>query len=142
MVSMRPRELPSNDKLFYSSRQLAQDKRVVELHADVSPVYQVLLPAADIVTRPDDADSFHLAPSYRDLSFVTYDLCQTLFDFLGKHIVQPRRDIFEKATGLRVTAGDQASGFLTQFEAESAMEEARRQDLIHQILSRFVTCNA
>ena len=97
---------------------------LAQLHEDFSPVYQVLLHAADIVIRTEDADSFDLASSHRGLSFVTHDLCQTLFEFLGKHIVQPRRDIFEKATGLRLTAGDQASGFLTQFEVESAMEEA------------------
>ena len=58
-------------------------------------------------------------------------ICATmLLEYYGKHIVQPRRDIFEKATGLRVTPGDQSSGFLTAVEADSAMEEARRQDLI------------
>ena len=40
-LSTRPGELSSNDKLFYSSEQLAQDKRLVQSHEDFSPVYQV-----------------------------------------------------------------------------------------------------
>ena len=57
---------------------------------DSSPVYQVLLHAASIATRPEDADSFDLATSYCDLPSVTRGLCQKLFEILGKHIVQPR----------------------------------------------------
>ena len=69
-LSTRPRELSSNDKLFYSSEQLAHGKRLVQLHGNFSPVYQVLLHAADIATRPEDADCFDLASSYRDFLIV------------------------------------------------------------------------
>ena len=51
-----------------------------------------------------------------------------LFDFLGKVIVQPRRDIFEKATGLSVSQSA-ALGFLTQVESNAACAMARQHDL-------------
>ena len=58
-----------------------------------------------------------------------YHLCQILFDFFGKIIVQPRRDLFQKATGLSVSHNT-SSGFLTGAESESAMATARQHDLI------------
>ena len=52
-----------------------------------------------------------------------------LFEFLGKTIVQPRRELFEKATGLLVSHST-SSGFLAKAESESAMATARQHDLI------------
>ena len=43
--------------------------------------------------------------------------------------MQPRRDIFEKATGLLVSHST-SSGFLTKAESETAMAIARQHDLI------------
>ena len=51
------------------------------------------------------------------------------FEFLGKTIVQPRRDLFEKATGLSVSHSTR-SCFLIRAESESAMATARQHDLI------------
>ena len=58
-----------------------------------------------------------------------FDLCQMLFEFLGKTIVQPRRDLFEKATGLSVSHFT-SSSFLTRAESESAMATAWQHNLI------------
>ena len=52
-----------------------------------------------------------------------------LFEFFGKTIVQPHRDLFEKATGLSVSHST-SPGFLTKAESESAMATARQHDLI------------
>ena len=59
----------------------------------------------------------------------TRDLCSVLFEFFGKHIVQPRCDIFEKATGLSVPQ-PAALGFLTQVESDAACDIARQHDLL------------
>ena len=73
---------------------------------------------------------------FKQLHTVSHDLCTMLFEYYGKHITLPRRELFEKATGLRVTPADQSQGFRTSHEAVSAMEEARRQDLIqHHVYS-------
>ena len=58
-----------------------------------------------------------------------FDLCQILFEFFGKNIVQPRRDLFQKATGLLVSHNT-SSSFLIGAESESAMATARQHDLI------------
>ena len=52
-----------------------------------------------------------------------------LFEFLGKCIVQPRRDIFEKVTGLFVSQSAGPS-FLTQVEFDAACAFARQHDLL------------
>ena len=52
-----------------------------------------------------------------------------LFECFGKHVLQPRREIFEKATGLSVTHST-SSGFLTRAESETAMVAARQHDVI------------
>ena len=40
-----------------------------------------------------------------------------LFEYYGKVIAQPRRDLFSKATGLRVSQSSD-TGFMTRVEAE------------------------
>ena len=61
-------------------------------------------------------------------------------EYFGK-LSQPRRDLYEKVTGLQPTPAVQAHGFLTQLEQDSAMEEARRRDLIHQHVSVIAPSN-
>ena len=52
-----------------------------------------------------------------------------LLEFFGEHILQPRRDIFEQATGPAVTQSINFS-FLTRAEAEVAIPVAKQHDLI------------
>ena len=52
-----------------------------------------------------------------------------LFKYFGKVIAQPRRDLFEKATSLRVSQSS-SMGFMTRVEAEAAMELANQAELI------------
>ena len=54
----------------------------------------------------------------------TRDLCSVLFNFFGKQIAQPRRDLFEKATGLSMSHSA-APRFLTQVESDAACAMAR-----------------
>ena len=70
----------------------------------------------------------------------TSDLVVILLEYFGK-LSQPRRDLYEKVTGLQPTPAVQAHGFLTQLEQDSAMEEARRRDLIHQHVSVIAPSN-
>ena len=53
------------------------------------------------------------------------DLCSMLLEYFGKHIVEPSRDLFEKATKMKVS---QSSGtcFLTQVEASARWRPASR----------------
>ena len=68
----------------------------------------------------------HFFPSARALLLT----CVTIYSiFFGKHVEQPRRDIFEKAAGLSVSHST-SSGFLTQAESETGMAFARQHDLI------------
>ena len=46
-----------------------------------------------------------------------------LFEYYGKVIAQPRRDLFSKASGLQV-AQSSDTGFMTKVEAEAAMDTA------------------
>ena len=52
-----------------------------------------------------------------------------LFEYYGKVIAQPRRELFSKATGLRV-AQSSDTGFMTRVEADAAMESAKQAELI------------
>ena len=70
----------------------------------------------------------------------TSDLVVILLEYFGK-LSQPRRDLYEKVTGLQPTPVEQANGFLTQLEQDSAMEEARRRDLIYQHVSVIAPSN-
>ena len=56
------------------------------------------------------------------------DLCTMLFEYFGKHIVQPRRDLFEKATKMKVSESCD-TGFLTHVEASTAMETCKQIEL-------------
>ena len=52
-----------------------------------------------------------------------------LFEYYGKFIAQPCRDLFEKATHLRVSQSS-STGFMTRVEAEAALESAKQAELI------------
>ena len=49
-----------------------------------------------------------------------------LFEYFGKHIVQARRDLFEKATRMKVFQSSD-TGFLTQVKANAAMETYKQE---------------
>ena len=71
----------------------------------------------------------------------TADLCQILFEFFGRTMVQPCREIFEKDTGLSVSQST-SSGFLTTAESVTAMATARQHNLINTHIDavRSSTC--
>ena len=52
-----------------------------------------------------------------------------LFEYYGKIIIQSHRDLFKKARSLRVSQSS-AAGFMTQVEADAAMESAKQAELI------------
>ena len=58
-----------------------------------------------------------------------------LFEYYGKVIAQPRRELFSKATGLRV-AQSSDTGFMTRVEADAAMESAKQTELISMHIER------
>ena len=60
---------------------------------------QVLLHTSiQTLREPDDKVSANTLLS--EVQSSAFDLCQILFKFFGKNIVQPRCDLFEKAIGL------------------------------------------
>ena len=87
-----------------------------------------------------DVEEIDFAEKLRSLTLQTSDLVVMLLEYFGK-LSQPRRDLYEKVTGLQPTPAVQAHGFLTQLEQDSAMEEARRRDLIHQHVSVIAPSN-
>ena len=52
-----------------------------------------------------------------------------LFEYYGKVIVQPRRDLFSKTSSLRVSKSSD-TGFMTRVEADAAMELAKQAELL------------
>ena len=130
--STMPRELSANEAAFYSKEQKEKDKKLVEQHTNFAPVLQVLYHLLVNLVQVDadfdgtvDAQDYHAA--WVETSATACDLASLLLEYFGKFVAQPRRDLFESATGL--TSGT-PSGFLTQKEASSAMEQALQSDLI------------
>ena len=64
----------------------------------------------DTVSRP--VDNWDAAAAVSCFYNVFHDMCTLLLEYYGKHISKPRGDLFEKATGLRVTPADQSSASL------------------------------
>ena len=127
-LSTLPRECSDLESKYYSVEQKSKDDALVKLHKDFAPVLQVLLHTSlQTLQEPDDTVSAETLLS--DVQNSAFDLCQILFEFFGKTIVQPRREIFQKATGLSVSHNT-SSGFLTRAESEAAMATARQHDLI------------
>ena len=127
-LSTLPRELSDLESKYYSVEQKSKDDALVKLHKEFAPVLQVLLHTSLQTLREFD-DTHSAETLLSEVQNSAFDLCQILFDFFGKNIVQPRRDLFQKATGLPVSHNT-SSGFLTGAESESAMATARQHDLI------------
>ena len=122
-----PRELSVTDLAYYNREQKAKDKTLVQQHKDFSPVLQVLHHTAlDCFRTPTDGLSTEqLLAACQQSSF---NLCSMLFEYYGKQIVQPRRDLFEQATKMQVSFSAN-TGFLTRVEAAAAMETAKQTEL-------------
>ena len=90
--------------MYYSKEQKEKDKTLAQLHTDFAPVLQVLLHTAiDSLRTIEDDDVQSPEQLLSELQSSTQDLCSVLFEFLGKVIVQPCCDLFQKATGLSVS---------------------------------------
>ena len=130
--STMPRELSAHEAACCSKEQKEKDKKLVEQHTNFAPILQVLYHLLVNLVQVDaefddtvEAEDYHAF--WVETSATARDLVSLLLEYFGKFVAQPRRDLFESATGL--TAGT-PSGFLTQKEATSAMEQALQSDLI------------
>ena len=101
---------------------------------------QVLYHTMANLVHVQDVEEVNIAQQLKSLTVQTADLVVILLEYFGK-LSQPRRDLYEKVTGLQPTPVEQANGFLTQLEQDSAMEEARRRDLIYQHVSVIAPSN-
>ena len=98
-----PRELSSTDKTCYKKDQLEKDKELVQMHTDFAPVLQVLFHASLDAFRTPDGAGLSAEKLLEECQQSIEDLSTVLFEYYGKIIVQSRRDLFEKATSLRVS---------------------------------------
>ena len=89
-----PWELSSTDKLCYSKQQLEKDKELMQMHTDFAPVLQVLFHAALDAFRSPDGANVSAKSLLEDCQQSIEDLATILFEYYGKVIVQPRRDLF------------------------------------------------
>ena len=124
-----PRELSATDKLYYSKQQLEEDERLVQMHTDFAPVFEVLFNVVLDAFRSPDSVNVSAESLLRDCHQSIEDLSTMLFEYFGKFIAQPRRDLFEKGTSLRVSQSS-STRFMTRVEAEAAMESAKQAKLI------------
>jgi len=125
-----PRELSVTDLAYYNREQKAKDKTLVQQHKDFSSVLQVLHHTAlDCFRTPTDGLSTEQLLAECQLS--SFNLCSMLFEYYGKHIVQPRRDLFEQATKMQVSFSAN-TGFLTRVEAAAAAMETAKQTELFQ----------
>ena len=134
-LSTKPRPLSDGEKAMYSKEQSAKEKVLSQMHEDLSPVLQVLYHFLHhIAGAPDFADCMDsdYINHMEELNYQGEDLVKILLEYFGKHIAGPRRELFEKVTGLPVNPGKVSHGFLTEHEAESAMLVAQQQDLLQQ----------
>ena len=100
------------------------------MHTNFAPLLQVLFHAAvDAFRSPSDGAGVTTESLLEDCQQSIEDLATMLFEYYGKTIVQPRRDLFKKATSLRVSQS-LAPGFMTRVEADAAMETAKQVELI------------
>ena len=122
-----PREPSITDLAYYNREQKAKDKALMQQHKDFSPVLQVLHHTAlDCFRTPTDGLSTEQLLAQCQQS--SFSLCSMLFEYYGKHIVLPRRDLFEQATKMQVSFSAN-TGFLTRVEAAAAMETAKQTEL-------------
>ena len=110
--------------MYYLKEQKEKHKTLAQLHANFAPVLPVLLHIAiDFLCTAEDDDVESSAQLLLECQNSIRDLCSVLFEFFGKQIVQPCRDLFEKATSLSVSQSA-ASTFLTQVESDAACATA------------------
>ena len=141
--SMVPRSLSADDLLMYKSEQKDKDKTLVEWHTRFSPVLQIALHSMTACVRADQllhsgsCDDQQIDQAFADIKSSTETLLQFVFEFFGQYIAQPRRDLYEKATGLK-PGQHSHTGFLTSVEAAAAAELARQHDFL-RLHSQFAS---
>jgi hypothetical protein len=101
----------------------------MQMHTDFAPVLQVLFHAALDAFRSPNGVNVSAESLLEECQQSIEDLSTMLFEYYGKVIAQPRRDLFSKATGLRV-AQSSDNGFMTRVEADAAMESAKQAELL------------
>ena len=85
------------------------------MHTDFAPVLQLPFHTTlDCFRTPTDGLSTEQL--LEECQQSAEDLCTMLLEYFGEHIVQPRHDLFEKATWMKVSQSSD-TGFLTQAEA-------------------------
>ena len=105
------------------------------MHTDFAPVLQVLFHAALNAFRSPDGVNVSTESLLEECQQSIEDLSTMLFEYYGKVIAQPCRELFSKATGLRV-AQSSDTGFMTRVEADAAMESAKQTELISMHIDR------
>ena len=134
-LSTKPRPLSDGEKRMYSSEQLAKEKVLSQMHDDFAPVLQVLY---HVMHQIAGCPKFNQCV---DKDYIDYmeelhrqaeDLVKIQLEYFGQHIAGPRRELFEKVTGLPVNPGRVEQGFMTEHEADAAMQVAQQQDLLQQ----------
>ena len=100
---------------------------LVQTHTDFAVVLYVLFHTAlDCFRTP--TDGLTVEQLLAECRHSSENLCTMLFEYFGKHIVQPRHDLFEKATKMKVSQSSDI-GFLTEVEAIAAMETCKQLEL-------------
>ena len=137
-LSTKPRTLSEGEKAMYSKEQMAKEKVLSQMHEDFAPVLQVLYHVMLQIAGSPEFDKC-VDQDYIDymeeLHRQAEDLVKILLEYFGQHIAGPRRELYEKVTGLPVNPGKVEQGFMTEHEAESAMLVAQQQDLLQQHLA-------
>ena len=96
------RQLSVRNTMYYNREQKEKDKALVQMHTDFSPVLQVLFHTAlDCFRTP--TDGLTAEQLLEECQQSSEDLCSMLLGYFGKHIVEPHRDLFEKATKMKVS---------------------------------------
>ena len=108
---------------------LEKDKELVQMHTSpqyfrYSPIIIIMSHAALDAFRSPDGAGVSAKSLLEECQQSIEDLATVLFGYYGKIIAQPRRDLYEKATSLRVSQSS-APGFMTRVEAEAALETAK-----------------
>ena len=74
----------------------------MQMHTDFALVFQVLFHTALDCSRAP-TDGLTKEQLVEECLQSSQDLCTMRFEYVGKHIVQPCRDLFEKATKMKVS---------------------------------------
>ena len=133
--SMLPRVLSPEDLLMYKAEQKEKDKALAEWHTRFAPSLQVALHLMSASVKVHDfyeagvVDPPVLEKAFMDLQAAADTFLQFFFELFGQHVAQPRRDLYEKATGLK-PGQHSHPGFLTSVEATAAADWARQQDFL------------